>query len=149
MEPSTSLSYMPTWVTDFGAIASIVGLGISLYVMRTVSTIRNRLVSRIRVPEILEKMEHYCTELNRAVATFDSAPNGVEPVLEELQALIKHVIPKLNGEARGQAKLIRNIFGKRARRPSKDWCLSVYGKIRGLLESIRQHVADQQWESEG
>lgn len=136
---------MAQWVTNLGNIASIIGMGISLYVLFEVRNIKRRFLFKARIPELVASLRKQAKELNSLLRTFDRSANEIEAALSVCEATVANLAPKLQGETRKAARSFQEHVKQRQAPISKEYTYQLYAKLQALIEAVSHVERDINW----
>ena len=95
--PLPSSSNLPIWLIDVATVASIIGLGLTIYVAITLEQVRRRYARKGRLPKIYDELERATSAL---LAFLNALPGGEvddqNAASLAAQALKPHVLDAVN-----------------------------------------------------
>jgi len=140
-------------LNTLGALASIVGLLITLLILNEAKKIRRSFLQKIRIPEAYKTL----SEISRLLSTLISAwPGEKQQILKELariRSILLNLKSKLDGDDKRQAEsLIRKLGYKKLfyRRQdlsklNKDDLWNIYSELIAIVELLKQTNNDIKW----
>lgn len=137
------------WLTfdHIGGLASIVGLGFTIYVFFGVKKIKQEFLFRARLPSLLKKIQNHASTIS---VELTNLPGSSHTIIEELaiaQVNIKSLENKCFGTMRASLKKLRlNIEGIReCENVDKDSIRAVYLEMNMVIQEISNVQEDDKW----
>ena len=93
-----------TVLSDIGSIASLVGLGLTVYVVWGLRSIRNNYIFRVRAPDFVKDIEKSRKILLKCGTDFDSAKHEISVELVRVEARLEAMEPRMRGNAKKAAQ---------------------------------------------
>jgi hypothetical protein len=132
----------------FGDFASFIGLGISLWVLIRVDSIKTELLSKLRLPEAIRDLEKTTDELREALKCWPSTETEANTLIHRVDGILVSFIPKLSGLAKKKLAKSHDLIKKRkslwrrVSRPSeedrKDGMWAMHDSLIEGIEILRQ-----------
>jgi hypothetical protein len=131
---------------ELANLASLIGLGLSVYVLRTVQDLRKRVMLKMRAPEVIHELNERASTISNAMHDFA----GSLPIIEQQIALahetLKNVRDKTAGETKRTIKVSINKIAqfRRLSQPHKghDAVEKIYLQLLVAAKAIENTVAD-------
>jgi len=112
-------------------LASIAGCGVSLYVLREVTSIKNKYLFRIRVPQIIKSITTYTSDLNEKLEHFQENRKAIDVILVKCSSVLEILENKLEGKGkRHLLDIHKNVKNKNSFTYEEAW--SIYTKLLSL-----------------
>lgn len=131
---------------DLASFASIVGLGLSIYVVFSVRDIRTRVLLRIRAPEAIKELTDRSSKISSYMLNFDSALPSIHEELALCSETLKNLRRKVSGETKRTVKVtIKRIDGFMhlpIRDQTRDAVREVYVQILVSSKAVQNLIAD-------
>lgn len=146
---------MPEWLSDmntFGAVASIIGLIVTIFLFIEARSIRKSFLRRARLPELNKDLAKAASEISVHIKTWES---DNEPALEKFlhaKALLKNIKKKLPDDERKMVEKYLSrlqpkwFFKKREISDlNREEAFQLYSELNGLVTSLRELAKDNTW----
>jgi hypothetical protein len=121
-------------------VASVVGLGITVYVARVAHTVRQEVLRRARLPEILADMEALGQSFSTHL-TPESDPGERARLIGRAEGLLNSLKPYSSPE---ELHSIATVAGKvaacKGQGPKLSTLLEMHGDFYRLIEEVRDRV---------
>jgi hypothetical protein len=125
-------------------LASIVGCGVSLYVLREVTGIKKKYLFRIRVPEIIKSITSYTSDLSEKLEHFEENRKVISVIFVRCNSTLEILESKLKGNSKRHLQDIKeNLKNKNSFNYDEAWV--IYGQLLGLLDYLKESKKDLQW----
>lgn len=136
-----------SFVTAIVNVLSVLGFGVTIYVMFGVRQIKNNYTSRIRVPELRVKLGEYISNIGDFLNDYANNTNQIAPQLEQTESVLKAIKKRLG---RVEAKKIQevlvlmnnlqiNLTGQ------EDQVRNIYNRLHGVNAELEQWENDMKW----
>lgn len=89
-----------------GSLASILGLGLTIWVWLKVRNIEGHFLFRVRFPSLKRQLGQHCASISRHLNSFPESANDLEIELKKCQSDLKNLHSKLKGQSRASASHI-------------------------------------------
>jgi hypothetical protein len=143
------LDSIMTWITldHLGGVASIIGLGLTIYVFFGVKKIKQEFLLRARLPSLLKKIQAHASTIS---SELPNLPNSTHTIIEELaiaQVNLQSLETKSSGSMRSSLKKLRlNIEGlRKGRKIDKESVRAVYLEMNMVIQEISNMREDDKW----
>lgn len=145
-------SVIPQWVQDVNTGLSILGFGITLYVLFEVKFIKNNFLARARLPELIKDLAKAGSTLNGQLGEWPAQKNEALCQIKIAASLLKSasaMVPKTESKelARTHKKLTDAAHAySRQNDISTDAIWDLYSDIQSGIASLTQVSKNNRWE---
>lgn len=145
-------SVIPQWVQDINTGLSILGFGITLYVLFEIKLIKNTFLSRARLPEIIRDLESAGSTLSDQLGQWPSQRNEAICQIKVAASLLKSasfMVPtaERNELLKTHKKLVGAAQSHSSKQPiSTDSIWDLYSDIQSSIASMTQISKNNRWE---
>jgi hypothetical protein len=138
------------WLTlsNIGNVASILGIGLSLYVIYNVREIRKSYLFTARAPALHKSLRTHSSNINDLLKEFETSIEEIEaeiawclPILESLKRKVGRHERKSISEVVQLISANKTLSGG-----SKNAVRDIYKELLKVEEAIRNLQKDKQWE---
>jgi hypothetical protein len=131
---------------DGGTMASLIGMGLSVYVLFEVKALRRKFIARVRLPELSRKLRGEAKSLKQQLINFDASREQISLTLTRIERVLHAIEAKANptvgsavADTRKTIKSVQMspltaVSAQRARE-----------KIESVLEDIDDYNQSEQW----
>src|SRR6185436_13267865 len=121
--------------SDLGTIASIISLGVSIFVLVEVRHIRNASKLRVRGPGIIRELVRYSSNLSGYLDEFEDSLPQIEDELGKARAKLKYLKKSLSSDTKTSVKRLLKSMGKcEITSDNKDGIRRVYVEMNQVIE---------------
>lgn len=129
--------------SDLGTIASIISLGVSIFVLIEVRKIKNAFKLRVRGPVIIKELEAYSSNLSACLDEFEDSLPRIADEFGKSRAKLKYLKQNLSSSPRSSVKrLLKSIEKCEITLDNKDGIWRVYVEMKQVLEEVKDHQKD-------
>ncbi len=89
-------------LSDVGSVASLVGVLFTAYAIYQLYQVKNQHLNRVRLPQILPKMNTTVTNLTKYLSGWPDHSDNMLIELSTLEGTLRNLKPKVSGELRNQ-----------------------------------------------
>lgn len=145
-------SAIPQWIQDMNTGLSLLGFGITLYVLFEVKFIKNTFLSRARLPELIRDLEKAGSVLNGQLGQWPSQRNEALCQIKVAASLLKSasaMVPKTEREEllKTHKKLTDAAQSFSSQQGiSIDFVWDLYSDIQSDIASMTQVSKNNRWE---
>ena len=133
-------------VTAFANLSSIVGLAVTIFVMRTVYQLRRHYDSLVRLPELRAQLELQTSALAELMNDFKGNAENIALELAKLEPVLKAVQRRLPWSEREALKdALTTIARMMYRAPTENLVRDVYRSLHRILGDLEQRERDSKW----
>ena len=141
---------MLEWLTlsNIGSVASILGIGLSLYVVYNVREIRKSYLFAARAPDLLKRLRSHSAKINELLEEFDASIAEIEAELARCSSILESLGAKVSRhERRSISLVIRQInLNKTLSIESRDVVWEIYKELLKVDEEMTNLLKDKLWE---
>lgn len=136
-----------SFVTAIVNVLSVLGFGVTIYVMFGVRQIKNNYTSRIRVPELRLKLIELISGIGDLLNDYANNTNQIAPQMEQTESVLKAIKKRL-GRAEAKkiqqvlllmSKLQNNLTGEEVQ------VRNIYNRLHGVSTELEQWENDMKW----
>lgn len=145
------INLLPFWAD----CSSIIGLIITLFVLKRVGEIQRRFMFTARVPDLKSKLSGKASKLIELQADFENKFNEIHTELARIEVHLNSLNKKVNKENRVSIKealrLIRD-YRKEAKKKNtgdENKLSEIYTQLQKIIEEINELIKDSEWERTG
>ena len=134
------------WLTlsNIGNVASILGIGLSLYVIYNVREIRKSYLFTARAPALLKSLRTHSSNIKDLLKEFETSIEEIETELARCSPIKRKVG---RHERRSISIVIKQITtNKSLSTESKNTVWNIYKELLKVEEELRNLHKDRQWE---
>jgi hypothetical protein len=136
-----------TPVTATVNVLSVLGFGVTIYVMFGVRQIKNNYTSRIRVPELRLKLGEHISNIGGFLNDYANNTNQIAPQLEQTESVLKAIKKRLG---RVEAKKIQEVLVLMNNLQSnlkgqEEPVRNIYNRLHGVNAELEQWENDMKW----
>ena len=139
---------------DFSAISSIIGLGVTIFLLVEARAIRKSFLRRARLPNVTRELSELTSEISSRLKNWSGDEKPVIESFARIKGLLENLKPKLPTE---QQKQVDDFLRKLQPRKylllkaglselSEDKAWSLYADLNTVVTSLAQLVEDSRWE---
>lgn len=145
-------SAIPQWIQDIETGLSLLGFGITLYVLFEVKFIKNTFLSRARLPELIKDLQKAGSVLNGQLDQWPAQRNEALCQIKVAASLLKSastMLPKSEREEllKTHKKLTSAAQSFSSQQPlSTDSIWDLYSDIQSSIASMTQVSKNNRWE---
>lgn len=151
------MSYIPSWLTDIASISSIIGLLITIWVLRETKNIRKSFLTKARLPDVIKELECIATNLSKTIPEWATNKQDTLTEISRCMSILKNIEPKLTASIKKDVatileefqrkKSITNFWTKKSiSELSIDEIWHLYSQLQFVLEGLKQKKHDMRWE---
>jgi hypothetical protein len=151
------MSHIDPWITDIASFASIIGLWITIWVLRETKKIKLSFLAKARLPEVVTDLIQISSKLAQTIPDWDTSKHEILIEISRCKSILKNIKPKLNTDLQEDiSKLIVQLDEKRTiytfwrkkyiSEYKKDDVWKIYTEIQSIIESLNQMKSDLRWE---
>jgi hypothetical protein len=142
-----------SWVSPAADVVTLIGFGITVWVLIQTFRLRKDFASRARVPDIRKSLEHEGSELVRCLDVWPAKSREAMASLSRTRGILGNLSKKLDGDNRALTrKLMRSLdrkrfafFGQKRAPLDVDTAWRHYADIQQLIAALEQHEKDYVW----
>jgi hypothetical protein len=132
--------------------AGILALVVSMYAALTIRLVRNDILKRVRLPQLLDQITQRATALANLMRQYPANRNQIRVEMSRCEAHLKVLRRKVNGEismtVRGLQAAIKSYnstprWFRPTPRNNKDNAWNIYAQMNGLIEELKHFIEDQ------
>jgi hypothetical protein len=137
------------WLNFGGTVATIIGLALTLKVLRDVRRLQTHYIFLGRVPELLNTLSTQASTISRLLSGLPESRDEIAHELAQCQANLKSLRTKVPGiQQRSVDELSAQIRRTLEIRPlEREAVWRVYTGLSALGVEIRNVLADRSWEA--
>lgn len=145
-------SAIPQWIQDMETGLSLLGFGITLYVLFEVKFIKNTFLSRARLPELIKDLQKAGSVLNGQLDQWPAQRNEALCQIKVAASLLKSASTMLPKSERKELlkthkKLTSAAQSFSSQQPlSTDFIWDLYSDIQSSIASMTQVSKNNRWE---
>lgn len=132
--------------SSLGSFASIVGAGLSFYVLLSVRDIRKRVLLKVRAPETINELSDFATTISNSMQDFDANLLRINEQIALALVTLKNVRGKVTGEPKrtinSAVKAIQAYQSRPPLRRTRDAVRDIYVHILVSVKTIQLIIAD-------
>lgn len=128
---------------DAGAWASIIGMLITIYVLKSITTIKRHYQAKARMPQLVEDISEGASALAKLHGSYESSQPDIALQLAKLKPVIKALRRKVDANT---WRLAKSVIRSMNTNPSRDTLWHLYLQIQELLVQLREGQRDRSWE---
>lgn len=137
------------WISLGGTVATVVGLLLTIKVLRDVQRLQNHYIFLGRVPELLNALATHGSRISALLGDMPSSGDEITHELSQCQANLKSLREKLPPPYQGSvdevSALIKTTTEKGPLEREGVWL--AYTRLSALGVEIRNILADRNWEA--
>lgn len=138
------------WLTlsNIGSVASILGIGLSLYVVYNVREIRKSYLFTARAPALLKSLRTHSSNINDLLKEFDTSTEEIEAELARCSAIFESLTRKVGKHERKSISEVVQLISanKTLSVGSKKAVRDIYKELLKVEEAMSNLHKDKQWE---
>jgi hypothetical protein len=140
-------------LNTLGALASIIGLFITLLILNEAKNIRRSFVQKIRIPEAYKTLSEISSLLSKLISSWPEEKQEILKELARIRSILLNLKSKLDGDDKRQTvNLIRKLGYKRffwrrqdLSKLNKNELWDIYSELIAIVESLKQTNKDIKW----
>ncbi len=133
-------------ITAFANVSSIVGLTITIFVMRAVHQIRRHYDSLARLPELRVRLEAQTSVLGDLMNDYHGNVEAIALELAKLEPVLKALKKRLPWSERDALKGALNKTARvMASNPSENLVRDLHRSLHRILSELEQRENDNKW----
>lgn len=138
------------WLTlsNIGNVASILGIGLSLYVIYNVREIRKSYLFTARAPALVKSLRAHSSKIKDLLEEFATSIEEIEAELARCSPILESLKRKVGRqERRSISEVIQQIASNKSLSTgSKDTVWDIYKELLKVEEEMTNLQKDKQWE---
>jgi len=138
------------WLTlsNVGNVASILGIGLSLYVIYNVREIRKSYLFTARAPALLKSLRTHSSNIKDLLKEFETSIEEIEAELARCSPILESLKRKVGRhERRSISVVVRQIASNKSlSAESKNTVWDIYKELLRVEEELSNLQKDKQWE---
>ena len=138
------------WLTlsNIGSVASILGIGLSLYVIYNVREIRKSYLFTARAPALLKSLRNHSSNVNDLLKDFETSVEEIEAELARCLPILESLKRKVDRHERKSISEVVQLISanKTLSVGSKNTVRDIYKELLKVEEAMRNLHKDKQWE---
>jgi len=138
------------WLTlsNIGSVASILGIGLSIYLIYNVREIRKSYLFTARAPALLKSLRTHSSNIKDMLKEFETSIAEIEAELARCSPVLESLRTKVGRQERKSiAEVVQLISAnKTLSAGSKDAVWDIYKELLKLEEAMINLQKDKQWE---
>jgi hypothetical protein len=138
------------WLTlsNVANVASILGIGLSLYVIYNVREIRKSYLFTARAPALLKSLRTHSSSIKDLLKEFETSIEEIEAELARCSPILESLKRKVGRhERRSISVVVRQIASNKSlSAESKNTAWDIYKELLKIEEELRNLHKDRQWE---
>lgn len=142
-----TLSFLE-WLSIIGSVASIVGIGLSIYVIYNLRQIRKSYIFTARAPDLVKALRSHSSKIKDLLNEFETSIDEIEAELARCSPVLESLRTKVGRqERRSISDVVRLISAnKTLSAGSKNAVWDIYKELLKVEEEMRNLQKDKQWE---
>lgn len=137
------------WIGFAGSLASIIGLGVTVWIWFKIREISRGFLLRARVPELIRSLRKDIRRLSDGLREFDERQHDLKSILAACEAKVDNIRSKLPRRlAEHAADLHAQIRSIQNRMSSADAVWSVHKSLIVFVTAVEEHLRDVYWETD-
>jgi hypothetical protein len=135
-------------LTNTGSLASILGIGLSLYVIYNVREIRKSYLFTARAPALLKSLRTRSSKINDLLKEFETSIEKIEAELARCLPVLESLKNKVGRHERKSISEVVQLISanKTLSAGSKNAVWDIYKELLTVEEAMRNLHKDKQWE---
>lgn len=138
------------WLTlsNIGSVASILGIGLSLYVVYNVREIRKSYLFTARAPGLLKSLRTHSSNIKDMLKEFETSIEEIEAELARCSPVLESLRTKVGRQERKSISEVVQLISanKTLSAGSKDAVWDIYKELLKVEEAMINLHKDKQWE---
>ncbi len=138
------------WLTlsNIGNAASILGIGLSLYLIYNVREIRKSYLFTARAPALLKSLRTHSSNIKDLLKEFETSIEEIEAELARCSPVLESLRTKVGRQERKSiSKVVQLISANKSLSAgSKNAVWDIYKELLKVEEAMRNLHKDKQWE---
>jgi hypothetical protein len=132
--------------SEVGTAASLLSLLLTLWVLRSIYTLRSHFLFTARLPQLLEDLQQNTSGLSQGLAQPEEWSDIVDIEMVRCDANLKNLVPKVKGQTRTSIVQIHDEIAKYLSGDrTKVAARTIYTKLNGLLQELHNLHEDTKW----
>jgi hypothetical protein len=151
---------LPGWANDIAAVSSIVGLGVTLWLLWEARKLRTACLRRARLPQLYEALKDAIAVLADPLAQWDSDRKPALYRFQQVSAHLDGLLPKLDPKLREKARALQNQMRgpgvwrfwmphsprKQMDERSAEDVWQLYCELSAFVTSLNNSLEDSSWQ---
>ncbi|WP_284617468.1 hypothetical protein [Aquabacterium humicola] len=146
---------LPQWVSPVADLLSLVGFGITVWVLVVTRSLKRAFALRARTPELRKSLAASAKSLPTLIRTWPLSRSDTLGELANVRALLENLRIKLPRSERATIdQLIRALRGRRkallrwipASEYAEDDLWKIFADLQGVVTALEQREKDAKWE---
>jgi hypothetical protein len=136
---------MENYFFYIGSVCSILGLGVSIWVLWSVKRLRSHFLIKARVPELTKALASHAKTLSIVLGNYDEGSRDVKTTFKVCESTLKNLEPKLFGSEKIATKSLLKKLSKSQKSLDKEKAWTLYNDLQALIESLKHLQKDSKW----
>lgn len=146
---------VPNWLSSVADVLSLVGFGLTVWVLIVTRSLKRTFALRARTPELRKSLEGSAKKLPALLSEWPQSKNETLVLLASARAVLENLSEKLPRSERGAVdRLIGEMHGRRAgmfasmatANYTDDQIWKIFAGLQGVIASLEQREKDASWE---
>ena len=138
------------WLTlsNIGNVASILGIGLSIYLIYNVREIRKSYLFAARAPDLLKRLRSHSSKIKDLLQAFDVSKHEIEAEFARCSPILESLKRKVGRQERKSISAVVQIIAakKSLFAVPKDAVWDMYTELLRVEEELSNLQKDKQWE---
>lgn len=130
------------WLNTLGAISSLLGLALTLFVFQGVRAIKASFLRRARLPELIEDLDQRSSKLVAEIKGWNSDQRPARKSLAEIRSLLQNIEPKL---PKIERQKVYPILHRLRSIKTEQAAWDCYEELSAAIVALRQMHEDEKW----
>lgn len=146
---------LPAWFSPLADILSVIGFGITIWVLIVTRSLRRTFALRARTPELRRSLNATAKSLPALLSDWPAKKNETLVVIANAHAVLENLLAKLpRNERASVARLAKTMRGRRTgffghlpiAAYTDDDLWNVFADLQGVIAGLEQREKDATWE---
>jgi hypothetical protein len=151
---------LPTWAQDVATISSVLGLGVTVWLLWEARKLKTACLRRARLPQLHEALKEAVEKLPTPLAHWQTDRRDALYQFRQVSAHLDDILPKLDRRLRGKAHGLQKQLcgggflrvsslrcrGSRLNECSADDVWQLYSELSAFVTSLNNLLEDSSWQ---
>lgn len=129
----------------WGSLASIGGLGVSVWVLIDLWKLRKEFLLKARLPVLITDLEERATGISNLLRDYPQTTLEIQKEISLCESALKNLTVKLGKEDRQNVETLLQMIQNSKKDLTKRVAESIYRYLVGVVQDLKYLIEDQRW----
>lgn len=151
------MSSFPSWINDLASLSSIMGLGVTGWLLYEAKKLRDSFLMKARLPELTKSLSSIASNILTSIKDWDNSKSNILSNLSKCKSILNNINSKIHDKnIKNDIIALQNKLEKKKKfiffnqkieltELDKDDIWNIYSDINLVLEGLQQFSEDLRW----